>query len=197
MDKTWQYWCEQKWQKMDTIKITIIVFYATMYVIYPIKFQISIQNKFETLICNTNEPILHTLMMTINPLKRMFSYLNLSFYYSCLIFSFDGCRITFLFPYKLIIFWTLNKKMAFSFHMWTNVHNICYSGIIGWSSLLWKLTWNAILFLLNYFFHIWKGSFTRIKLLVYALKSTWQFLLFRFSINFYLEIFWFTYFFHL
>jgi len=89
---------------MDTIKITIIVFYATMYVIYPIKFQISIQNKFETLICNTNEPILHTLMMTINPLKRMFSYLNLSFYYSCLIFSFDGCRITFLFPYKLIIF---------------------------------------------------------------------------------------------
>jgi hypothetical protein len=94
----------KKWQKMDAIKITIIVFYATMYVIYPIKFQISIQNKFETLICNTNEPILHTLMMTINPLKRMFSYLNLSFYYSCLIFSFDGCRITFLFHYKLIIF---------------------------------------------------------------------------------------------
>jgi hypothetical protein len=100
VDKTWQYWCEQKWQKMDAIKITIIVFYATMYVIYPIKFQISIQNKFETLICNTNEPILHTLMMTINPLKRMFSYLNLSFYYLCLIFSFDGCRITFLFHYN-------------------------------------------------------------------------------------------------
>lgn len=119
----------------------------------------------------------------------------MSFYYSYLIFSVDGCRITFSFPYKLIIFWTLNKNMAFSFHMWTNFHNICCSCIIGWSSLLWKLTWNAILFLLNYFFHISKDSFTRIKLLL--LKSIWQFLLFQFSINFYLEIFWFTYFFHL